>query len=212
MKKRYTPEQKVLFEQLERIAEGLGQTFAPFCEVVVHDLLAPQNAVRAIYNNLSGRKVGAPATELGQARIADPDYPQVIPNYANVFEDGRQVKSTSIGIKDSTGKFVATLCLNVDMSIFHSFRNVLDQFANVDSGEKFSLRESLQPASGETIRARIDTFAACLATTPRALTTRERRILLRELKDAGCLDLRKAMDTVANHLGISRASAYNYLK
>ncbi len=137
MNTQYTSEQKVLFEQLERIAEGLGQTFAPFCEVVVHDLLDPENALRAIHNNLSGRRLGTPATELGQARVADPEYPPVLANYANTFADGRQVKSTSIGIKDSTGKFIAALCLNVDMSIFHGFRNVLEQFANIDSDGKF---------------------------------------------------------------------------
>ncbi len=35
---------------------------------------------------------------------------------------------------------------------------------------------------------------------------------MRELKNSGCLELRRFMETVANHLGISRASAYNYLK
>ena len=202
----------MLFEQLERIAEGLGQTFAPFCEVVVHDLLDPKNAIRVIHNNLSGRQAGDPATELGLARIADPDYPRVVANYANTFADGRQVKSTSIGIKDSTGDFVAALCLNVDLSIFHGFKNMLDQFAAIGDAATHAPRESLDPASAETIRAVIDAFAARLATTPRALKAAERKALLRELKEAGCLELRKSMETVAGHLGVSRASVYNYLK
>ena len=67
-------ERDVLFGQLKHIAQGLGETFAPFCEVVLHDLTTPKNAIVAIHNNLSGRKVGQPATELGLARIADPDY------------------------------------------------------------------------------------------------------------------------------------------
>src|SRR4051812_25187154 len=83
-------ERKLLFDQLQQIAHGLGETFAPFCEVVLHDLTDPGNAIVAIHNNLSGRKVGEGATELGLARIADPDYAQVISNYANSFADGRQ--------------------------------------------------------------------------------------------------------------------------
>lgn len=83
-----------LFDQLRPIAQGIGETLAPFCEVVVHDLTDPKNAIVAIHNNLSGRKVGQPATELGLARIADPSYPQTIANYANTFADGRQAKST----------------------------------------------------------------------------------------------------------------------
>lgn len=62
-----TLEQQVLLEQLKQVAQGLGETLAPFCEVVVHGLLYPL----AIHNNLSGRQVGDPATELGLARIAD---------------------------------------------------------------------------------------------------------------------------------------------
>ena len=65
-----TPEQRQLLEQVAKIAEGLGQTLAPFCEVVVHDLLDPSHAVLAIHNNLSGREVGQGATELGLARSA----------------------------------------------------------------------------------------------------------------------------------------------
>ena len=69
------------------------------------------------------RRVGLPpATELGLARIASPDFPSIIANYANQFADGRPVKSASIGIKDSSGKYVAALCLNVDITLFREYR------------------------------------------------------------------------------------------
>src|SRR3984893_5531951 len=129
-----TKEQLALIEQTKQIAAGLAQTFAPFCEVVVHALLAPKHAVLMIQNNLSGRDVGDPATELGLARIADPKYPQVIANYANQFADGRRAKSTSIGIKDSSGRYVAALCMNVDLTLFRSLQNAMQQFVSVDAG------------------------------------------------------------------------------
>ena len=69
------PERQALIEQLRQIAQRLGASFAPFCEVVLHDLSDPKNAILAIHNNLSGRQVGQPATELGLARITDPHYP-----------------------------------------------------------------------------------------------------------------------------------------
>ena len=61
-----------------------------------------------------------PATELGRARIADAGYPQVVANYANHFADGRPAKSTSIGIKDGEGNYVAALCLNMDLTPVHA--------------------------------------------------------------------------------------------
>ncbi|MGQ7863174.1 helix-turn-helix transcriptional regulator [Pseudomonas sp. 32A] len=207
--KKHTPEQTALISQLEQIAEGLSKTFSPFCEVVLHDLRDPQHAIMAIHNNLSGRQPGDPATELGLARIADPEYPQVIANYQNQFSDGRQVKSTSIGIKDSTGKYVAALCMNVDLSLFRGLQGMLEQFGSV-SGDR--LAESLDPSGADAIRARIDQFAARLATTPRALKAADRRLLMQELKEAGVMDIRRAMETVASHLGVSRAAVYTYAK
>jgi len=207
--KKTSPEQTTLISQLEQIAEGLSKTFSPFCEVVLHDLRDPQHAILAIHNNLSGRQPGDPATELGLARIADPDYPQVLANYQNQFADGRQVKSTSIGIKDASGKYVAALCMNVDLSLFRGLQSMLEQFGSVSGDQP---NESLDPSGADVIRARIDQFAARLATTPRALKAADRRLLLQELKDSGCMDVRRAMETVASHLGVSRAAVYTYAK
>ncbi len=206
MATRKTPEQRLLLDQLKQVADGLAQTFAPFTEVVVHDLLDPAHAVLAIHNNLSGREVGHPATELGLARIMDPGYEQIIANYPNRFADGRQVKSTSIGIKDSEGRYVAALCMNVDLTLFQGFQSALSKFTAVDGATR--ARESLDPSGADQIRARIDEFAARVATTPRALKPDERRTLIRELKAAGLLELRRAMDTIAAHLGVSRATVY----
>ncbi|QHJ01097.1 transcriptional regulator [Xylophilus rhododendri] len=207
---RRNPEHTLLLQQLRHVADGLAQTFAPFCEVVLHDLRDPKHTVLAIHNGLSGREPGEPATALGRARILDPEYPQVIANYANQFADGRQAKSTSIGIKDSEGRYVAALCLNVDLTLFSGFQTALAQFAAVDAHTPAG--ESLDPDGAERLRRRIDAFAARLATTPRALKAADRRALLKELREAGLLDVRRAMDTIAAHLGVSRASVYSYAK
>lgn len=205
-----TIEQQQLLSQVKQIAEGLAQTFAPFTEVVVHDLLDPAHAVLGVHNNLSGRQVGDPATEIGLARIMDPEYAQIIANYPNQFADGRQVKSTSIGIKDSEGRYVAALCMNVDLTLFQGFQSALNKFTAVDTNN--TVKESLDPSGADAIRARIDEFAARMAATPRSLKAEERRILMGELKAAGMLEVRRAMETIAAHLGVSRATVYSDAK
>lgn len=202
-------EQESLVEQVKQIADGLGQTFAPFCEVVVHDLRDPMHAILAIHNNLSGRSVGDPATELGLARIADDEYPQLLANYPNQFSDGRRAKSTSVGIRDSSGRYIAALCLNVDLNMFRGIQNVLEQFCSASGA---GTRESLDPANAESIRERIDRFAISLSTTPQALKTEQRRTLMQDLKRAGFLEVRKSMEVIAAHLGVSRATVYNDAK
>ncbi|WP_336221459.1 helix-turn-helix transcriptional regulator [Citrobacter amalonaticus] len=198
-----------LLSQLDTIAKGLSETFSPFCEVVVHDLKNPEHAILSIHNNLSGRKAGQPVTELGLARIASADFPEIIANYSNQFSDGRPVKSTSIGIKDEEGKYVAALCLNVDMTLFRGMQNALARFTETESSP---IREHLEPGSTDVIRQRIDDFAAERATTARALNTEDRRRVIQALRQEGLLNVRKSMDTVAQHLGISRATAYLYVR
>jgi len=202
-------DESALIEQVRHIAEGLAQTFAPFCEVVVHDLRDPGHAVLAIHNNLSSRAAGDPAKELGLARIADSAYPQVVANYPNQFPDGRPAKSTSIGIKDADGNYVAALCLNVDLTLFRSMQGILERFNAVGEAP---VGESLDPANADAIRRRIDAFAARLASSPQLLKAHERRALMRELKEGGYLEVRRAMEVAAGHLGISRATAYNDIK
>ena len=198
-----------LFTQLQQIAEGLGKTFAPFCEVVVHDLTHPRNAILAIENNLSGRSIGLPATELGLARIQDPQYPAVIANYANQFADGRKVKSTSIGIKNEAGEYVAALCLNVDLTLFGGIQAAMAQFMAIESS---AVTETLDAANADRIRQTIDDFAASRATTARALKSADRKQLVQDIKRAGYLDIRRGAEIAAAHMGVSRATVYNDAK
>lgn len=201
-----TVEQQYVLDQLQQIARGLGETFAPFCEIVVHDLTQPQHAILAIHNNLSGREAGDPMTELGAQRTANPDFPEVVANYPNRLPDGRQAKSTSIGIRDPQGNYVAALCLNVDLTVFQNLQNVLNKFGT--TAVEACVEESLAPVGSQALRDFIDAFAAQRSTTPRALKTDERRRLLRELKEAGLLEVRRAIDTLAQHLGVSRTTLY----
>ncbi|EMY7924685.1 transcriptional regulator [Klebsiella aerogenes] len=202
-------EMSPMLAQLDLLAQGLSETFAPFCEVVVHDLTHPQQAILSIHNNLSGREVGQPATEMGLARIASAEFPAIVANYANQFADGRAVKSTSIGIKGDNGEYVAALCLNVDMTLFRGMQSALARFTATESA---TVVEHLEPGGAAAIRQRIDAFAAERATTARALSAADRKTVIRQLRKEGLLDLRKSMEMVAQHLGISRATAYLYAR
>ncbi|HEC8327232.1 TPA: PAS domain-containing protein [Providencia rettgeri] len=201
--------ENTLLAQIETIAKGLSETFAPFCEVVVHDLKNPEHSILSIHNNLSGRQVGEPTTELGLARIESADFPNIVANYTNQFSDGRPVKSTSIGIKNENGEYVAALCLNLDMTLFRGMQSVLSQFIEVGNSP---IKEHIEPNGSEAIRHRIDQYAATLAATPRTLKAEERKNLIEILRSEGLLDVKKSMETVAQHLGVSRASVYLYAK
>ncbi|WP_322091523.1 helix-turn-helix transcriptional regulator [Paraburkholderia bannensis] len=206
-------ENQLLLREGRKIVEALGQTLAPLVEVLLHDLTTPDQSVVAIANNLSGRQIGDAATEMGLARIADPGFPDVVANYPNRFPDGRPVKSTSIGLKNSAGECVAAICLNMDVSLLGAVTAGLGQL--MQTGAAAPVAETLAPhTSGEareTIRAALERFAAARNTTPIGMTLAQRRDAVRELAESGHLNLRHALAEVARTLGVARPTVYSYL-
>ncbi|MDA5281193.1 PAS domain-containing protein [Streptomyces sp. Isolate_45] len=205
-------EDEHLVREAERIAVAVGRMFPGLCEVVLHDLRRPDNAIRTIENNLSGRQVGDSATELGLRRIADPDYPSVIQNYSNRFPDGRPAKSTSIGIKNAEGRYVAALCLNLDVSTLSPLALTLANLVAADAEHQGEGLETLRDRGGRELRSAIDSFSAQRFSTPRGLNRDQKRELVRRLHSEGFFETRSSAQLIADQLGVSRATVYNYTK
>ena len=201
-----------LIGEAEKIAVALGRMFPGLCEVVLHDLRDPRHAIRAIENNLSGRQVGDSATELGLARIADPEYPSVIQNYPNRFPDGRPVKSTSIGLKNAAGEYVAALCLNLDVSVLSPVTLALSNLVATETEHREQPLETLRDRNSRELRQTVEELAAERATTPRSLSRQDKKVLVRQLHQDGYFDSRDAAQAIADLLGVSRATVYNYSK
>lgn len=203
-------EDELLLREAEKIAHAVGRMFPGLCEVVLHDLRDPDHAVRAVEGGLSGRAPGDPATELGLARIADPDFPDVLQNYPNRFPDGRPAKSTSIGIKNREGTYIAALCLNLDVSLLGAAARSLTQLVRADAPAP--LAETLRARTGEELRALVEDYAAERGHTARSLPAAAKKDLVRSLKSHGFLDVKHAVPALTGLLGVSRASVYNYLR
>ncbi len=199
-----------LIYEARKIAMSLGRMFAPFCEVLLHDLRTPDASIVAIENPLSGRKLGDSATNLGLARITQPDFPDVIQNYANTFADGRRVKSTSIGIRGQSGQFIASICLNLDTTHFVDFTALMTKFVAATS-EASPIVEQTRSHSLDEIRATIAEFSAKRDVAPEKMQSKDRRELIGILKARGLMELKNAKSFVASALGITRPSVYNYL-
>jgi predicted transcriptional regulator YheO len=202
-------EHQLLLREGRKIVRALGAMLAPLVEIVLHDLTKPDQAIVEIANNLSGRKPGDKVTEVGLARCDDPDFPEVLQNYPNRFPDGRPAKSTSIGLKDSKGRYVAAICLNMDVALLNSATASLLQLAHTGKGAP--LAESLAPCRLADVRGAIEKFAAAHNTTPRGLSLGQRCSVVRELVDSGILDIKNGVAEIAGAFGVARSTVYTYL-
>ncbi|QHC26962.1 helix-turn-helix transcriptional regulator [Streptomyces sp. GS7] len=201
-----------LIREAEKIAVALGRMFPGLCEVVLHDLRSPEHAVRAIENNLSGRQIGDSVTELGLLRIHDPQYPSVVQNYPNRFPDGRPAKSTSIGIKNAAGEYIAALCLNLDVSVLSPVTLALANLVATETPHREQPLETLRDRNARELREAVEALSAERAAPPRSLSRADKKALVQQLHRDGYFDSRDAAQTIADLLGVSRATVYNYTR
>jgi predicted transcriptional regulator YheO len=113
-------------------------------------------------------------------------------------------------LKDKSGKYVAAICLNMDVSYLKSVSAYLDELTRIKS-EHAPVEENLG-SRAKDVTARILAFAAARNRDPRALKSEEKGEILRELAAAGELERRGAAEKIAALIGLSRSNIYYYLK
>jgi predicted transcriptional regulator YheO len=196
------------FEALQTyfpLVHGFAALFAPFVEVVLHDLA--QDTVACIANPFSPRAVGDPS-HLRETEFTENT--EVLGPYEKVNYDGRLFKSISVLLRDATRKPVAMMCINADITEFDAMRRVLQSFMNKTepTGETATL---FRDDWHEKINRFVAAWTAEHATTVARLDRSGRRALIEALFIHGGFEGGRAPAYVAAILGLSRATIYNEL-
>ena len=110
------------------LVDFLAEVFGDDAEVVLQDVSDFNNSVISIRNNhISGRKLGAPATNLVlkvmNGNFTDKNY---VTNYRGVSAAGKVVRSSTYFIKDDKNVVVGMLCINIDIDKLVQLKNHLD--------------------------------------------------------------------------------------
>ena len=194
------------------VAEAIGKMMAPVMEVAVHDLRQPESSIIAIYNgHLTGRNVGDGATELGRRRLKGEDIPDTMIGYANESPNGTKMKSSSLAIRDDEGTIVGALCLNLDVSYFEQYGKFIDQLISTHESEHIDDGEDFGTTSPtEDIRDAIDQCRISQGWMGQSLSNDQKRTIVEHLYRQGHFKKRGAVTIIADQLGLTRPSIYNY--
>ncbi|GIH92233.1 DNA-binding protein [Planobispora siamensis] len=198
---------------LRPIMKAVAAAVGPHCEVVLHDLSREgmDRTIAAIENgHVTGRVVGGPSTNLGleMRRKEAEDHDEY--GYRGRTSDGRELRSSSVYLRDPDGRVIAALCVNVDMTPLQAARASLDEVLR--SNENAPDRNEV--FAGDISEVLDNLIETAIANTGRtvALMEREHKIeVLRFLDQKGAFFVKRAVDRVARRLGVSRVTAYNYL-
>jgi predicted transcriptional regulator YheO len=208
-------ERDLILGQLQQVGEAIVAMFGKNCETCIHDLNDLQNSLVYINGSVTGRRVGAPATDLLVRVLEKADgRPDDMHNYKTVSGDGRILKSSTTFVCDSNNQPIFAFCINFDTTDFFNAGQTLSAFtikektgaARSDPAETFS------HSPAETIEALFQQAVLEIGKQPATMSTAEKTDLVAILERSGALQFKGAIEQIALLAGVSKYTIYNYLK
>ncbi len=195
---------------LRPIVQGIHATFGSRCEVVLHDYRDPEHSIVAVAGDVTHRNIGGSVTQMGLAVIAEGEAATDQINYITRTQDGRVLKSSTIVLRNHEGCVFGALCINFDVTDLRMLVGALGEMAGASDAPATPVVFS--DDIGQVIRAVIDEEEVTLGRSIDRMNKQDRLTIFRALEKRGVFTLQRAVPQVAEYLGISRATAYNYLE
>jgi predicted transcriptional regulator YheO len=203
-------EQDAIIAALAPVVDGIAATLGSFCEVVIHDFRRPETSVAAIAGSVTGRSAGGAMSEIGMGILARGDEARDELNYITRTGTGKMVKASTMVLRDSAGTVFGALCLNLDITAVNQAHALIGEIAGVTSPAAVPTT-TFGDDVGSVVDAIVDDHQLRQNKSWADLSRAERLELFRNLNERSVFAVRGAARQVAARLGISRASAYNYL-
>lgn len=205
-----------------RIADTVGVTFGPICEVAVHDLRKPTHSlVHLVNGQVTGRQLGSPIRDLIGRVLPnmDPEHSGFF-NYLTELGDGRRLKSSTTLLRNDLGKPLVAFCINIDITQLESVSSALLGLSRLDTEDGDRGQEGPDPqAAGAPgvnevegiLRDLILNIVRPAGREPATLSKRERMATIAFLEERGAFKIKGSIQLVATEVGVSAATVYRYL-
>ncbi len=210
-----------LLVNLIPVAKGIARAFGKNCEVLLHDVSDLEQSVVLIENGyITGRKIGAPMTDLGLYFLTSDLFNDInyVANYQTESKDGKKLKSTTIFIRDNKRKIVGFLCINFNLEPLLGVAREIEDFCHIKNN--FHEKENfIQEEKEETFSESLDELMERLFTkaqqkigkNPNKMQKEDKIEMVRYLQKHGIFLVKDAVERIAEKLNVSRFTIYNYL-
>ena len=206
-----SPTDKVILESYKILVDGLSAYLGEGYEIILHSLEDLDHSVIKIINgHYTERCEGAPITDLALTMLEDLNRRSSleVKAYFN-HKSGKTLKSVTIPVVGEQRRIIVLLCINFHMEI--SVFNFLTQFlpneaSNISSSETFN-----KNADGLLISALEDAKAQIYGDKSVNASNKNKEII-RLLYQRGIFNIKDAVASVAEDLGISKNTVYLHLR
>jgi predicted transcriptional regulator YheO len=203
-----------LFSVLLHIADGLAELFGASCEVVIHDLSNPTRSVVHVSNGqVTNRKIGEGIRDMAMVLRSPRFKNDTLSNYISQTNDGRVIKCMTTVIRDAQGDIVGAFCLNLDLGRLQHARSVLDELTQ---GQPLESPEEETPIHDQDVFSILrHIIRQTISETGVPVQAMDREVKIRIvgfLEERKVFRIKGAVDYLAEQLGVSRYTIYNYLE
>lgn len=209
-----TREERLILTHYERMADGIARCFGPACEVVVHSLEDTNRSVVKIVNgHVTGRTVGAPVTDLGLEILAGAfgEEGDVVGPYVSTTSTGNTLHSVTNLIRNGKGRIIGFLCINFNTSA--SLSEVVSVFGRESRERPINTvhehySRNVHDLVADTYRGVLEPLRLQNGISPLELNRR----VVAELHRKGIFNIKGSVEIVAECMGVSKFTVYNYLR
>ena len=204
-------------ESLVMIAHGIARQFGNDCEVCIHDLQANdlEHTICYIINgHVSGRKIGDGASKIvleTLEALKKGDNVSDHLGYRTHTSDGRILKSSTIFLKDESGKYRFILGINHDMTNFINAQSALSNVVeNIETSSE-DIYGQIPLSVNDLLDNLIEQSVKLVGKTPALMTKDEKVKAIKFLQDAGAFLITRSGDKISQFFGISKFTLYSYI-
>jgi predicted transcriptional regulator YheO len=200
-------------EAVAQLIPSLQRMLGVRFEVILHDLSHVERSIVMLEGDVTHRKIGGPATNyLLKLFREGGDRAESSVNYKTVLPDGRALRSSTIFIRDDQGKIIGSLCVNQDLTDYIVARNLLEDASSFSAREVEAPRETFAQDISEVMESVVDTEVSLFQKPVAYMQKEDKLSIVARLEQKGIFAIKNAVDYVAECLGVSNFTIYNYLK
>jgi predicted transcriptional regulator YheO len=207
------PSVKPFIPVVETLAATLGTNY----EIALHDFSDSEHSIIKIANgHITGRDVGAPATDLILAHAGKLSQIDQLIGYRTKAKNGAELRSSTVFIKDAKGRVVGALCINCDMtpylSMWQSLMELRPQSATQGSGNGTDPPETFESNVSKLIEGLMDQTIAAIGKPIPHMSREDKLQAIHNLRQRGIFKMRGSARRASRKLNVSLATVYKYLQ
>jgi predicted transcriptional regulator YheO len=198
---------------IKQLLKGMHSMLGNDYEVILHDLSHMETSIIALEGNVTNRKVGGPATNyLIHLLREHGDKAKDSIGYKNIMPNGKVVRSSTIFIRDDNNKIIGSLCINQDLTDYTVANKLLERLVQFRDEDGDTPKEMFSQDISEVMESIIDSEMDALNKPVNYMHKEDKLALVVRLEKKGIFDVKNSVEYVAEKLGVSSFTIYNYLK